>query len=535
MDKVKYLENQAQRLTEGQINRRQFIVSALATGLALPVALSMASEAVAAMPKKGGKLRVGYGYGSTTDTLNPATSENGMTQGILKCYASLLFDTENTGKLVGELAESHEVSNGAKTWVLNLRKGVEFHNGKTMDADDVISTINYHRGEDSKSAAKGLLTGITDIKSDGKNRVIFELSSGNGDFPYLLSDYHLCILPAMGGKVDPLSGIGAGPYKLNNFEPGVKGSFTRNVNYWRSDRGHFDEVDILTILDTTARQNAVMNGEVDAINEVDPKVVGLMGRNPSIEILQTTGTKHYTFPMRLDTSPFENYDLRMALKLSVKRQELVDKVLLGFGALGNDVPVNGAMPFWNNEIKQREYDPEKASFHYKKSGHSGRIPLNVSDAAFPGAVDAAQLIASSASKAGIDIEVIREPKDGYWSNVWNKKGWTACYWGGRPTPDWMFKAAYTNDTEWNDTAWRDTKSSKRFNELVIAAASETDQKKRKSQYFEAQQLIHDDGGAIVPMFANFIMAYSKKLAHDPNVAANWELDGNRLPERWWFA
>ena len=529
------LKNNSRKLTQGQMGRREFIVSAMAAGLTLPSALSLVKKAEAATPKKGGKLILGYGYGSTTDSLDPGTSENGMTQGIHKAYGNLLFDTENTGELKGDLVESHEGSNGAKTWALNLRRGVEFHNGKTLDADDVITTLNYHRGESSKSAAKGLLSGISDIRKGSKTQVIFELSSGNGDFPYLLSDYHLVIMPAKGGNVDPLAGMGTGPYVLQSFEPGVKGTFVKNANYWRSDRGHFDEVEILTILDTTARQNAVMNGEVHAVNEVDPKFVSLMKRNPGIDILQTTGTKHYTFPMRLDTKPFDNYDLRMALKLSIKRQELVDKILLGFGALGNDIPVNGAMPFHNDTIAQREYDVDRAAFHYKKSGHSGTIPLNVSDAAFPGAVDAAQLIAASAKDAGINIEVIREPKDGYWSNVWNKKGWCACYWGGRPTPDWMFKAAYTKDTEWNDTAWRGTKASKRFNELVVAAASETDQAVRRTKYFEAQELLHDDGGVILPMFANYIMAYTKKLAHEPNVAANWEMDGNRLAERWWFA
>ena len=69
--------------------------------------------------------------------------------------------------------------------------------------------------------------------------------------------------------MDPLAGMGTGPYVLQSFEPGVKGTFVKNSNYWRSDRGHFDEVEILTILDTTARQNAVMNGEVHAVNEVD--------------------------------------------------------------------------------------------------------------------------------------------------------------------------------------------------------------------------------------------------------------------------
>ena len=150
-------------------------------------------------------------------------------------------------------------------------------------------------------------------------------------------------------------------------------------------------------------------------------------------------------------------------------------------------------------------------------------------------MDAAQLIAASAKEVGIEIEVVREPTDGYWSNVWNKKGWCACYWGGRPTQDWMYSAAYTNDTEWNDTAWRDTDAAKRFNEVVVAARSETNQETRRNLYWEAQELLQDDGGAIVAMWANYIMAHTNELAHDDAVAANWENDGNKLAERWWFA
>ena len=150
-------------------------------------------------------------------------------------------------------------------------------------------------------------------------------------------------------------------------------------------------------------------------------------------------------------------------------------------------------------------------------------------------MDAAQLIAASAKECGIDIEVVREPKDGYWSNVWNKKGWSACYWGGRPTADWMYASAYVNTTEWNDTAWKGTEASKKFNELVIAARAELDQTKRAAMYKETQELIRDDGGAIVPMFANYIMGIDKnKIAHEENVAANWVLDGEKAAERWWF-
>jgi peptide/nickel transport system substrate-binding protein len=294
-----------------------------------------------------------------------------------------------------------------------------------------------------------------------------------------------------------------------------------------------DGIELISLLDTTARQNALMNGDVHVANSLDPKTVSLMARNPNINILEKTGTLQYTFPMRVTAAPFDNYDLRMALKLSIKRQEMVDKILLGHGAVGNDTPIAPATSFYA-ELPQREFDPEKAAEHYKKSGHSGTIQLSASDAAFAGAVDAAQLIAASAKEAGIDVEVVREPKDGYWSNVWNKKPWCACYWGGRPTSDWMYSSAYVNDTEWNDTDWRTGAAADRFNELVIAARAELDEGKRAAMYKETQELVRDDGGAIIPMFANYIMGLSKEVSTGENVAANWELDGDRAGERWWF-
>lgn len=532
----KFTENQKNRLLTGQISRREFIQSMIAAGVALPVALSLAGNALAATPNKGGRLRQGFGHGSTTDSLDPATTENGMTTSVSFTYANCLTEIDSDGSLIPELAESFD-SPDAKTWTFKLRNGVEFHNGKSMTADDVIASINHHRGEDSKSAAKGLVSAIKEIRKDDDHTVVFELENANAGFPVIVSDYHLLILPAgADGKIDPVAGIGTGPYKLGKFEPGVRAIFARNPNYWKEGRGHFDEIETLSLLDTAARQNAVMNGDVDVINRVDPKTVALLARVPTLNILEVTGTLHYTFPMRLDVPPFDNFDLRMAVKYAVKRQEMVDKILLGHGVIGNDHPISVANQFHNAELPQREYDPDKARHHLKNSGLEGTVlQLSAADAAFPGAVDAAQLIKSSAEAAGLKIDVVREPKDGYWSNVWNKKGWCASYWNGRPTEDWMFSSAYVADTEWNETAWRTTDAAKKFNELVLQARAELDQTKRRELYHECQRIVHEDGGALVPMFANHIQALSKKLAHPEKVAGNWEMDGNKSTERWWFA
>jgi len=534
MRKSDFIKAQERRYQAGSIDRRQFITSVIGAGLAVPAALGLASSVEAATPNRGGLFRWGMGHGSTTDTLDSANSENGFTLASGYCFSNHLTEVDNTGQLVPELAESYE-SDDAQTWVFNLRKGVEFHNGKTMTSQDVIASFQHHMGEESKSAAKGLLSAVESMTADGDNRVVFKLATANADFPFIVSDYHLSIRPSVDGVADYNSGIGTGGYILESFEPGVRAKFKRNPNYWKEGRAHFDEVELLSIIDVTARQNAIMNGDVDVIDRVDPKTVALLSRAPVLNIMELTGTLHYTFPMRLDVAPFDNYDLRMALKYAIKRQELVDKILLGHGALGNDHPISTANRFHNSALEQREFDAEKAAFHYKKSGHSGTIQLSTSDAAFAGAVDAAQLIAASAAEAGIDIEVVREPKDGYWSNVWNKKGWSACYWGGRPTEDWMFSAAYTDDTEWNDTAWKGTDAANKFNAIVRDARAELDNTKRAEMYAECQSLLNDDGGTICPMFANYINAVSKKIGHDDKVGANWDTDGGKAAERWWFA
>lgn len=530
------LEDLEKQARQGKIDRREFIQRAAALGLAAPFATSLLSQSVyAATPKKGGKIVMGLGYGSTTDSLIPGQNENGFLSTLSYAFQNQLTEIDNNGRTVPELAESYEANADATTWIFKLRQGVEFHNGKTMTADDVILSFNHHRGEDTKSAGKAFLTAVNSITKKGKYEVEFKLQEGNADFPSIVSSGQFPIVPAKDGVLDWQSYIGTGGYTLESFEPGVRASLKRQPNYFKSDRAHFDEVEMISLLDTTARQNAVMNGAVHSISRVDPKTVHLMARVSNLKIVEATGTLHYTFPMRVDVAPFDNNDLRMAVKLSVDREQLVQKVLLDHGALGNDHPISTANPYHNGDLPQRQYDPDKARYHLKKAGMEGvTLDLSTSDAAFAGAVDSALLMKDSAAKAGLNINVVREPKDGYWSNVWNKKPWCACYWSGRPTEDWMFSAAYTAGGKWNDTAWHTGPAADRFNKLVVEARAELDTKKRRELYYECQLIVNENGGALVPMFANFIMALDKSVMHD-KLAGNFDYDGYKAAERWWFA
>lgn len=514
------------------LDRRSVLKAGAAAGAVIGAGLSAPKPAKAATPNKGGHLRLGSGHGSTTDSLDPATSSNDMMTATFYTALSQLTEVSATGELEPLAAESFESSADAKTWTFKLRKGVEFHNGKSLDADDVIATINHHRGEDSKSVVNSIANQISDMRKDGNDTVIFTLGRGNADFPYLLSATQLGIMPATDGAVDPTSGIGTGAYKVKSFEPGVRIDFERNENFFRSDRAHFDTIEALVIGDATARQAALMSGDIDVMDRVDLKTVNLLERAPNIEVLTAVGTLHYTFPMRTDTAPFDNNDVRLALKYSIDREELLQKILKGYGTLGNDHPISPANRYHASDLPQRAYDPDKAKFHAKKAGMPElTVDLSAADSGFPGAVDAATLMKEQAAKAGITINLLREPNDGYWSNVWMKKPWCACYWSGRPTEDWMFTDAYAADANWNDSFWKHEK----FNTYLQEARATLDDARRRELYFEMQRIVSDEGGVPVPMFANHVMAHSPDIAHPDVVGGNWDKDGGKMFERWWRA
>lgn len=513
-----------------KIGRREFLAAAAAIG-AIGAATSVGIPAArAATPKKGGKMRMGKAHGQTTDTLDPGTAENGFTIPLMMGMHGFMTKVGSDGSVQPGLAQSWEASADASMWTFKLRPGLTFHSGKTVTADDVVASINHHRGKESTSAAAPIVKPIVEIGSDGPNTVVFRLSGGNADFPFILTDYHLPIGPSKDGKVDWKSGDGCGAYKLDKFDPGVAANLSRNDSYWDSSVGHFDQIEMLCLVDLNARTTALVAGDVDAIDRLDLKTVGLLKRRPGIEINSVAGNQHFTFAMSCNKEPFTNVNIRRALKYSVNREELVKKILFGYGTVGNDHPIGRGQRFFNKDLEQTKYDPDKAKYYLKQAGVDKlTVSLSAADAAFAGAVDAAVLFQNSAKASNIDLKVVREPNDGYWSDVWMKKPFTAVYWGGRPVEDQMFTTAYSEGAAWNDTFW----SNARFNELLVKARAELDTDKRRAMYYEMQAILRDDGGAIIPMFANYVFATHKTIGHG-EFASNWDLDGERWMERWWF-
>jgi peptide/nickel transport system substrate-binding protein len=508
------------------LDRRQLMAAAGALGLTAgwPSA-ALAQDA----PKQGGTLRLGMAGGSASDSLDPRTYADSIMIQTSAALWNFLVEIDAKGNATPELAESWQAEAGASAWTIKLRDGIKFGSGKVFDADDAIFSLKLHMGE-TASPAKGLLSQIKDLQKVDARTVKIVLAAGNADLPAVLSDYHLIMVPA--GTSDFTKPDGTGAYVLERFEPGVRVVLKRKpVPYWKPGRGNFDAVEIRYIGDAAARTQALVTGQVDAINRLDPKTASLVTRSPNLTTVRARGTGfRYAFVARCDTAPFDNLDVRLGLKYGIDRQKIIDTVFSGYATPGRDHLIGPTDRYFASDVQTTPFDPDKAAFHFKKAGLTKPIELQVSEGAFAGATDAAVLYQEMLAKAGVKLDVKRVSADGYWSNVWLKAPFCAVYWAARPSTDITLSEAFLSTAAWNDTAWKRPD----FDKLVTDARAELDDGKRKALYAQAQKMIAEDGGMICFAVSDNLDGYAKTVrGNEPH--ARFDLVDEKLAEKGWFA
>ena len=514
------------------ITRRSFVAHATAAGLTVPAATGLwTSKVSASTPSQGGKFRVAVQDANTSDTHDPGQYLSVFMIQLAHCSRSYLCAIEPDGSLGPDMADSWSASPDAKVWTFELNQNASFHDGRKFTSKDALASIRHHLGEDSTSAAASLLSNVVDVRADGDFTLVIELDQGLADLPYILTDYHIAVVPADGdGNADWEGGIGAGPYRITSFNPGVGAELVKHDG-WHGTGAWFDAVDLVAINDPNARQSAIIAADVDANTSVEYRTFQRLAQNPNIEVLNLPSGSAITCPMHVDKAPFDDNNVRMAMKLSMDRDELNEKIFFNAGTVGNDFHISPNMPYYPEGIEQRSYAPDKAKFHLKEAGlDSLELTMSASDSVQPGAVDFVTLYSEQAKAAGINITPVRESGDGYWADVWLKKPFMFSSWGGRPTPDVIFSLAYQTGAAWSEAFW----SNERFDELLLQAKAELDDGLRADMYREMCMIARDDGGSIIPHFTNYVYAHLTTIGRPDVIGNTWELDGARAYQRWWF-
>jgi len=461
-------------------------------------------SAFAATPKKGGRIRVAGFSSSTADTVDPAKQSHATDYVRCSMFYNGLTTLDERMAPQLSLAESIE-HDKATVWTIKLRKGVQFHDGKPLTADDVVYSLTRHKDPSVGSKAKTLADQMADIKATGPREVTIRLSAPNADLPVILGTHHFMIVKA--GTTDFSTAVGTGPFKCKEFQPGVRSIAVRNENYWKGVGPWLDEAEYFAISDNGARVNALLSGDVDLIAAIDPRSGRQILETKGFAIVETKWGNYTNLVMRLDQAPGNNPDFVLGMKYLFDRELMKKSVFRGFAEVANDHPVPAGNRYHAADIPQRPYDPDKAKFLLKKAGALDSPLQVVASVAAKGSVEMAAVLQQAAQKVGLKVDIKQVPADGYWSNYWMKVPVGFGNINPRPTADILFNLFFKSDAAWNESAWKN----ETFDQLLLASRAETDETKRKQMYHDMQTLIHNHAGIGIPVFINNLDAHTARL------------------------
>ncbi|WP_062111897.1 ABC transporter substrate-binding protein [Aureimonas sp. AU40] len=487
-------------------NRREVLAMLGLAGMGLAMGGSVftgATRAFAAEPKRGGSIRVASYAASTADTLDPAKASNASDYTRCNFFYNGLTTIDESGAPQPALAETFETKD-AKVWVFKLRKGVTFHDGKSFTSKDVLYSLKRHLDPAIGSKAQKLAAQMAEISANGDAEVQITLTGANADFPTILGTSQFLIVPD--GTTDFSKGVGTGPFKLGEFQPGVRTIALRNENYWRPNAPYLDQIEFFGLADEQARVNALMSGDVQLASTINPRSLAVIEGAGAFDVLRTDAGNYTNLIIRLDEGPGQNSDFVMGMKYLTNREQIQKAIFRGYAEVANDQPIPKSNRF-HADLPQRAFDPDKAKFHFEKAGVLGQtIPIVASPAA-DNSVEMATLLQQEAKKVGFTLDIQRVPSDGFWSNYWMKSPVGFGNINPRPTADLLLSLFYLSDADWNESRWKNPK----FDQLVVGARAETDDAKRKQMYHDAQALIHDESGVIIPAFTSNLDVHSKTL------------------------
>ena len=500
-----------------ELSREQLLKRAFGAGIVLSGsgALARAAGAVArSVPRRGGTFRLGVAGGSAKDFIDGQTSVTQPDQARVVAIFEPLVTYDKDFRLVFDsLAEEISPERGdASIWTIRVRKGIEFQNGKTLTADDVIYSLR--RSVDPKLALFGAATlpslDPSRMKKLDAQTVRLFLKRKDVTIVDGLALYDGGMVPEGYNphKVGSAHPIGTGPYSLQSFTPGQQSVHVRNPNYWRTGQPYFDEVVIIDFPDDTARVNALLGGQLDAATNVPAAQVALVSGHSGSAVLESPTAQWTPLCMRVDVPPFDDVRVREAMRLIADRPQIVEQALAGHGRIGNDLyaPFD---PAYDSALPQRTQDIEKAKSLLKAAGAEGlSVDLQSTNAAV-GQNECAEVFAEQARAAGVTVNVKPLDSGAFYGSQYLKWPFSTDFWDAR---DYLTQVGIGSlaTAPYNETHWPD-KADARFGSLYSTALATVDQAKRTELIHEMQSLEYAHGGYLIWGFTNFIDGYSTEL------------------------
>ena len=395
-----------------------------------------------------------------------------------------------------ELATSWEANDDLSSYTFHLREGVKFHNGKDFKAEDVLFSFERLLDPEIDSPARPTYSDvIKDIVAVDDYTVRFDLQGPNAFFPDSLSIYQARIV-ASNVEIERLhlETFGTGPFKLVENLFGQRTTMGRNDDYWEEGKPYLDELVILNIPEPATRVEALKSGDVDVVYRMEVQsALGLVG-NSDVVALELASPGNRGLDMDNTVAPFDNVLVRKAIQAAADRDAIHHAAFLGKGAVAYDHPFPENDPLHNFDARPPEYNIELAKDLLAQAGYEDGIDLTLyTSTVSPGLVEIAVAFKESAAPAGIRVDVVRKPEDGYWDVVWGVEPFTVVSWFGRANVDQSLSIQYHSEGSWMVSKYDPTKlgASPNSDELIERARGEKFEA-QKETYAQLQALLIEE-------------------------------------------
>lgn len=472
----------------------------------------------------------GSGYIQIALTADPGTADPQKTTDSY-CIPLNIYDrlveaqttSPGVSKIVPGLAEKWDVSADGLVYTFHLRKGVKFHNGETLKADDVLFTFDRMLDPATKALNTDFLDMIAgaDDRMNGKANSVsglkvvddytIQITLGSPFAPFLAnlatpagSIYNRKATVAAGDQfgLDPTKTVGTGPFMMESWTVNDSVVLKANPTYFRG-KSKLAGIEIKVVPDANTQRLMFETGKLDVLDldNAMSQVPYFLGSDKwKGQIVSGPRVGIFYYAINENIKPFDDVRVRKALQLAIDRKTLLDKLYNGLGSLENGIFPKGLLGH-NPSLAAIPYDPQKAKQLLAQAGYPDGFDMEIAQVTdSPATLKINEAVQAMLGQVGIRVKINQMDSATYFAT--RKQGelpayeanWSADY----NDPD---NFVYTFFSEKNTAARSyNYKNADVFAKLE-STRQMTDQDKRMKVYQDLEKVIVQDDAAWVPLFS----------------------------------
>lgn len=453
-------------------------------------------------PTYGGSVVVGVQQ--DIDSLDPHKATAAGTKEILFNIHEGLVKPDENGNLINAIASSYSVSTDNSVYTFKLRKGVKFHNGKELTAEDVKYSLDRASGLLDGKALISALKKISEVKIVDSETIDIVLNAPDTEIIYNLT---AAILPKPEDGKEVEYTIGTGPFKFVSYEPQGSVVIEKNADYYQSGVPYLDKVTFKIVASTDAAMLELKAGTID----IYPYLT-----DSQAEELKSTFNVAYDAAnviqalfLNNKVAPFDNVKVRQAMNYAIDRNAINAFVSGGRASVIATPMLPGLTSYYEDCNSMYPYDVEKAKSLLKEAGFPDGFEMTITvPSNYSFHMQTAEVIVEQLAKAGIKATIKPVEWETWLEKAYNGREYqsTICGITSDLSPNYVLNR-FASTSSKNFTNF----SSSEYDEVYKKTAASTDNNDKVTGYKKLQKILAQDANSVYIQVTPLIIALNNKI------------------------